>query len=253
MNSAAFSGIAIGPLIGGFFSDMFSIRTSFFVASAIMLIPVAIILFVVKEEKGPKEMVKSNPILKHIKGALLEHKIILPLVAIMFVGFLRFWQRPIYPLLVKDIAIDYMGLATQTGIVETSSGIAAVLAGLAVGRLMDKYRNFNFGVFTAVLAAVFLVPQGFVNFFWSLVIFRFVNAFFEGALEPIVNVTIANKVPYNKKGTVFGLVGSVKSIGWSFGALGGGYIAAFFGFKTTFILGGFFFLVICVVLKFVKR
>jgi MFS family permease len=81
-------------------------------------------------------------------------------------------------------------------------------------------------------------------------LFRSLNAFFEGSLEPFVNMTIARKVPKNRQGTVLGIAGSMKSIGWSLGAIGGGYISAFWGFKAVFVFGGFLFLCMAIIMKY---
>jgi DHA1 family multidrug resistance protein-like MFS transporter len=250
MNAATFSGTAIGPIIGGIFADLFSIKASFFIASAIMLIPVIIIIFLTEENTTVEKIKTHNPLLRHLKSTLAEYQVTLPILSVCLIGFLRFLNRPLYPLIVRQIALPYWGVSTQTGIVETSSGIAAVLSGLIVGRLADRYRYVNFGIIGACLAAVFLVPQGFVGFFWYLVLFRLLNAFFEGSLEPFVNMTIARKVPKNRQGTVLGIAGSMKSIGWSLGAIGGGYISAFWGFKAVFVFGGVLFLCMAIIMKY---
>jgi DHA1 family multidrug resistance protein-like MFS transporter len=181
-----------------------------------------------------------------VRGFLSEFGILFNIGLIMLLGLSRFSARPIYPLLVREIASPGLGVATQTGLVNAAAGMAAVLAGIVIGRRADRARGrygrvYLIGIVCALLAAGFFLPQGFMPTVWMLVPLVFVSEFWSGGLDPVLNMLLARKVPPERRGVAFGLAGSAKSIGWSVGSLVGGALAAFLGFPWVFVTGAMIF------------
>jgi MFS family permease len=158
-----------------------------------------------------------------------------------------------YPLLVKQIADVRLGIATQAGIVNATAGTAAVLAGVVVGRLVDRGRPFLIGMICACAAGFFLLPQGFVPTLWSLLPFVLLADFSSAGIDPILNVLLSRQVPVERRGAAFGLAGSARSLGWSLGAMMGGVLAAYFDFKAVFVNAALLFLLIAFFLNRLHR
>ena len=253
MNSAVFAGNAVGPLVGGYFADLFGFRIAFFLSSITLFLAFFIALFWVKEDFSPQVAPGPPRIFRDMAHLIRENRI-LPFVALLALFALaRFSPRPMYPLLVKEIAAAGLGVATQAGLINAAAGIAAVLAGIAVGRLADRGKPFVIGMFCAVLAGVFLLPQGFMPTVWSLIPFVFFADFFSAGVDPIMNILLSRQVPVERRGTAFGLSGSARAVGWSLGAILGGILAAYLDFKAVFINAAVLFLIVAFLLSRLHR
>jgi DHA1 family multidrug resistance protein-like MFS transporter len=253
MNSAVFAGNAIGPLVGGYFADLFGFRIAFFLSSITLFLAFFVALFWVKEDFSPQAAPGPPRIFRDMAHLIRENRI-LPFVALFALFALaRFSPRPMYPLLVKEIAAAGLGVATQAGLINATAGVAAVLAGIAVGRLADRGKPFVIGMFCASLAGVFLLPQGFMPTVWSLVPLVFLADFFSAGVDPIMNVLLSRQVPVERRGTAFGLSGSARAVGWSLGAMLGGILAAYLDFKAVFINAAVLFLIVAFLLSRMHR
>ncbi|MBN2553369.1 MAG: MFS transporter [Spirochaetales bacterium] len=253
MNSAVFTGNAVGPLVGGYFADLFGFRIAFFLSSTTLLLAFLIALFWVREDFSSQVGSGVPSLLKNLTQLVRQQRI-LPFIGLFALfGVARFSPRPMYPLLVKEIAAPGLGIATQAGLINATAGVAAVLAGIVVGRLVDRGRPFVIGMACAALAGAFLLPQGFLPTVWSLVPFVFLADFSSAGIDPIMNVLLSRRVPVERRGSAFGLSGSARSLGWSLGAMLGGLLAAYLDFKAVFINSALLFLLIAFLLSRLHR
>ena len=235
MNSAVFTGNAVGPLVGGYIADLLGFRIAFFLSSITLLLAFLVALLWVREDFSPQVAGVTANIFRDLAHLVREHPI-LPFIGLFVLfGVARFSPQPMYPLLVKEIAASGLGVATQAGLVNAAAGAAAVLSGVIVGRLVDRGRPFVIGLVCAGAAGLFLLPQGFLPTVWSLIPFVFFADFCSAGVDPIMNVLLSRQVPVERRGAAFGLAGSARATGWSVGAMLGGVLAAYLDFKAVFI------------------
>ena len=253
MNTAVFTGNAVGPLVGGYLADLFGFRIAFFLSSITLSLAFLVALIWVKEDFTPQAADGSFKLFRDLARLIREQRI-LPFIGLFILfGVARFSPRPMYPLLVKRIAAAGLGIATQAGLVNATAGTAAVVAGVLVGRLVDRGRPFVIGMVCAAAAGLFLLPQGFLPTVWSLLPFVLFADFFSAGIDPIMNVLLSRQVPVERRGAAFGLTGSARSIGWSLGAMLGGILAAYFDFKAVFINAALLFFLIAFLLSRLHR
>jgi MFS family permease len=253
MNTAVFTGNAVGPLVGGYFADLFGFRIAFFLSSVTLLLAFLVALIWVKEDFSSKAAAGSPNIFTDLVRLVREQRI-LPFIGLFVLfGVARYSPRPMYPLLVDQIAAAGLGVATQAGLVNATAGTAAVLAGVVIGRLIDRGRPFVMGMACAVLAGLFLLPQGFIPTVWGLVPLVFFADFSSAGIDPIMNVLLSRQVPVERRGAAFGLTGSARGIGWSIGAMLGGLLAAYLDFMAVFISAALLFFLIAFYLKRLQR
>jgi DHA1 family multidrug resistance protein-like MFS transporter len=249
MNSAVFTGNAVGPLAGGYFADLFGFRIAFFLSSITLLLAFLIALLWVREDFSPQVGAEAPHILRDLTRLVRGQRILALIGLFALFGIARFSPRPMYPLLVREIAAPGLGIATQAGLINATAGVAAVLAGIMVGRLVDRGRPFIIGMVCAVAAGLFLLPQGFLPTVWGLLPFVFFADFSSAGIDPIMNVLLSRRVPVQRRGSAFGLSGSARSLGWSVGAMLGGVLAAYLDFKAVFINSALLFLLIAFLLN----
>jgi DHA1 family multidrug resistance protein-like MFS transporter len=253
MNTAVFTGNAVGPLVGGYVADLFGFRLAFFLSSITLFLAFWVALIWVKEDFSAPSTRGAPRIFRDL-GQLIREQRILPFIGLfIFFGVARFSPRPMYPLLVKEIAVAGLGVATQAGLVNATAGIAAVLAGVVVGRLVDRGRPFVIGMVCAGVAGLFLLPQGFCPTVWSLLPFVLVADFSSAGIDPMLNVLLSRRVPVERRGGAFGLTASARGIGWSGGAMLGGVLAAYLDFKAVFINAALLFFLIAFFLSRLHR
>jgi DHA1 family multidrug resistance protein-like MFS transporter len=261
INSAVFAGNALGPLLGGYLADQFGYRVSFFIATLFTVISFLVALMFVREDFPSRSREGGRGALaapfagmfRSMKDTLLAPAVLSAVGLTFLLRFARMIPRPIYPLFIAEIADPGLGVATQTGIVNACAGVAAVLAGILVGRLVDRGRVYGLGIVCLLAAAGFLLPQGFVASVWLLLPLRFLSDFCAGGADPVINVILARRVAPERRGTAFGLAGSAKSVGFSLASLSGGYLAAYLGFPVVFLASAAFFGVTALLLAVTAR
>ena len=218
-----------------------------------MFLAFLVALIWVREDFTPQGTAGSLKIFRDLTRLIREQRI-LPFIGLFVLfGAARFSPRPMYPLLVKEIAASGLGVATQAGLINATAGAAAVLAGVLVGRLVDRGRPFVIGMACACAAGVFLLPQGYLPTVWSLLPFVLFADFSSAGIDPIMNVLLSRQVPVERRGAAFGLTGSARAVGWSVGAMMGGVLAAYFDFTAVFINAAVLFLLIAFFLNRLRR
>jgi DHA1 family multidrug resistance protein-like MFS transporter len=253
MNTAVFTGNAVGPLVGGYLADLFGFRLAFFLSSITLFLAFLVALLWVREEFSPQVSGGTPKIFRDLVRLIREQQILPYIGLFVLFGVARFSPRPMYPLLVKQIAAGGLGVATQAGLINATAGTAAVLAGIVVGRLVDRGKPFVVGMVCAGTAGLFLLPQGFLPTVWSLIPFVLFADFSSAGIDPIMNVLLSRQVPVERRGAAFGLTGSARAVGWSLGAMLGGVLAAYFDFKAVFINAALLFLLIAFFLSRLHR
>ena len=138
VQAATFLPLAIGPTIGGVISDTFGLRTNFILTGVLLLIPVALLYFMVKEPElggsaGGKRGAEAGP--RGSVLALLAMPGFAAGVGIMFLA--RFTDRalpPILPLYLIELNTPEAQLATITGFVVACGAVAAACSSMLYGR-----------------------------------------------------------------------------------------------------------------------
>jgi MFS family permease len=157
---------------------------------------------------------------------------------IALTGFARYLAVPQYPLLVQEIALPSLGLATQTGLVNAAAGVAAVLAGIVFGRLADRGAFSRLGTASGLAAGALTTALAAARSLGMLIPLRVSADFCSGGADNLLNILLARRADPGRRGLAFGLAGSVRSAAWAFGGMVGGLLSAAAGFWAVFLLGG---------------
>jgi MFS family permease len=178
-----------------------------------------------------------------LSGALTAVAPFLPVVGLIALGgFARYLATPQYPLLVQEIALPSLGLATQTGLVNAAAGAAVVLAGILFGRLADRGAFQRLGAASSLTAGMLTAALAAARSLAALIPLRMGADFCAGGADNLLNVMLARRADAGRRGLAFGLAGSVRSAAWALGAMTGGLLSAAAGFWAVFLLGAVSFL-----------
>lgn len=237
LQTSVFAGASIGPMIGGFVSDIAGHRATFFVTAAFLMVAGIVVTAVVREEFVPQQ--QHGRFLQNLVpdfGPVLHSR---ALMALLFVGFAiqiaNAVVNPILPLFIQQISSVRSAVATETGLILGLSALSAALSAAIAGKF--SYRVGYRKMLGAMLVGAFLftLPQAFVHSTMQLLVLRVLGGLFLGGALPSVNALIAENTDRSAQGSVYGINTSVSSAGMALGPALGAIVAVAWGYAAAFV------------------
>ncbi len=238
LQTAIFVGGSVGPMIGGFVSDLTSHRATFYVTSLLLAAAGVIVTRYVREEFVPQKSAGSflHRMVPDFSPVLHS----LPLLALLAISFAvqmaNAVVNPILPLFVQQITSNQTMVASETGMVLGFGALSSAIAAAIIGRFsyrMGYKRTLSFALTGAFL---FTLPQAFSGTTMQLLLFRILGGFFLGGALPSINALIARNTSPENQGSVYGINTSVSSAGMAIGPALGAIAAVAWGYPSTFLV-----------------
>lgn len=239
------SGIAAGPLIGGWVADIYDYNTVFYLTAMLLLLAGILVWFGVHEDFTPSQDNERD------KPSLLDQwRSVMAIPAVMITFVLRFLTSlgrmmitPIIPFFIQTLMDNPERLNTFTGLVLGVSSAATTVSSVFLGKLGDRvgYRKVlitSMGVLTGLY-----ILQSRVMTEWQLLIMQVLVGIAVGGVIPIISALLANYVRIGGEGTVFGLDNSINAAGRAVAPMIGAAIATSWDYSATFVGTGVIFLV----------
>lgn len=227
---AIFLGQSIGPITGGFVSDMLGYRATFWMTAAYLIIAGLLMLFFVSEEFTPVEHVVQGPFLHRVRremnvlfaGSLLG--LVLGLRFVLRLG-LRI-SSPLLPLVVQEVLPEEAMLSSAAGLLTTVSGIFSAIASPAIGRWGDRHGGrIPLMIATFVLAGAIGI-QALASAYWMLLVAQVFMGLAVGGTLSVISAYIGRCAPEGKAGTAYGLDTLATSLSNAIGPTMGGWLGA---------------------------
>lgn len=254
IQSASTSGTVIGPLLGGFFSQLFGFRSVFLIVGAIILVCAFLVLIFLKEEKS--QTTDSEPTF-----TVMENwKLVISTKELLIAGFLIFMSSlavallaPIFVLYVETFNVSVNALPLTTGVLYSILGLFATVSSVFLGKQIDvKGVKKNLLISSIIIGGMYFLHY-FVYQVAVLIPIRIVLGLGIGILIPVLFTALSKSVPLNRKAGIMGIGSSFQILGNMIGPVCSGFLGAAFGVRYAFLLAGLIFLFIGVVTqKFVK-
>jgi DHA1 family multidrug resistance protein-like MFS transporter len=257
MQVALFSGVAVGPLIGGVVADFISIQAAFYITAALLLFGGLLVHFGVQENFTPSKTSKKIAFFADWK-----HVFVTPGVGVVFViRFIGWLGRnmfvPFLPFFVGYLLVNDAYVSTVTGMVYAVSAAAGTLSGIFLGRLGDRIGHRRVLLMCALLAAVAYLPQALVTAAWQLLALQALAGLAAGGMMPALSALLHHYTTRGEEGSVYGLdnaiVAASRAVAPMVGAAvvslvgllytGGASEAVIYGYRATFTATGIFYLV----------
>ncbi|EUJ28861.1 putative drug MFS efflux protein [Listeria floridensis FSL S10-1187] len=243
LSTAAVSGVLIGPLIGGFLSDIFGVRPVFFITGILLAASFFLTLFFVRESFTPVEKTETLS-LKDVFSALPNrHLIFILFFTSMMIQVSNNAVSPILTLYVRDLAGNISNIAFISGMIAAVPGVASLLAAPRLGKWGDKIGTERILLGALIGSMVLQIPMAFAETPLQFGILRFLLGIADGALLPAVQSLLSKNTPREMTGRLFGYNQSFLYIGNVVGPLAGSTIAAHFGYSSVFLAVAFFILI----------
>lgn len=143
---------------------------------------------------------------------------------------------PIYAVFVGEIG----GTVLTAGIAWSIFLISLGAFGFVASKFIDRLSLKKATIVTSILHAFLIFGYVFVSQIWQLYLLQLLTGIIGAINFPVWDAWFANMQKGEKRGSGFALLHATNNMGRGLAALGGGVIVFFVGFKTLFIISGFF-------------
>ena len=233
--TAQVSGGLMGPIFGGWLSEVIGFRSSFLCIGTCCLLGFLVLTQVQETQPAAAAKTADEPVPAFRE--LPQRGIILGVfLTTVLLHFSLTCIAPLLTVYVQEIAGNIDHLAIVSGAVFSAAGFASMLFASRLGRLADRIGSERILFACLLLSGLVSIPQGFVTAPWQLGVLRFFHGIAIAGLMPATNNLIRQLAPPALMGRIFGFNQSAQFIGMFSGAFFGGQLAALIGIRNLFLL-----------------
>ena len=241
MQTAVASGSILGPMLGGYVSAWFGMRTSFFIAAGALFIATVLVIAFVRDVEHEKTEGKVIHVWADLRASL-NNKGLLFVMSMFFL--VQVCVMIVQPLITMYVSYLLGGVVNEdvvktAGIIFSLAGIAGIIAGPYWGSRGQKrgYTKTLFLVF--ICAGAVNMCQFFVGNIWQYAAVTFIYGLFLAGAVPNINARLVEVTDPSVRGKAFGLVTSAQQFGGVVGPLLGGFLGGFLPTRLILVLTGF--------------
>ncbi len=237
MTSSNFLGWSVGPFIGGLLAEAVGYRLCFFLGGAIMMLGFFLVLVFVKEDKSTYGCrVRPSGEKRESRWAVFTPAVTAILVCLLVQRIARTVFTPFLALYVQEALGTLEGAASYTGFINGAASFATAAAALTIVRLADRRDKLRLSLYLSIASIPVIALTLPVNSLLLFTVFFTVFYFFAGGVDPILTSAAAERTPAHIRGILFGLIGTVSSVGAMISPVMGSYISVKFGLKAILII-----------------
>lgn len=229
------SGVALGPLLGGVLADAYGYNVAFYFTSGLLFVGGLLVLFFVKDSPAPLAGKRVKMV------AEWRHVFATPGVNLVF--FFRFmtWLSrniliPYLPLFIALLLVDTSHANTLTGAVIAAASAAGTVAAIVLGRLGDRVGHRVIVLACSSAAALGFIPQIWVTAVWQLLALQALTGAAVGGVMPSLAALLNHYTSPGEEGAVYGLDNSVISASRAVAPMIGALVVYVGGFRALFLV-----------------
>lgn len=282
LSAGVFSGDVAGQFLGGVLAEEYGYRVTFSLGAVLLALSGIAVLFLAREDFVAK--VKEKTIRTGRRWfSFVEHvRPCLPLYALLFmVAMSRVFDNSQFPLYIEFLngGPAVPGKEIWTGRVAGVASMGAMLSGIFIGRLLDRFKPQRVGCIAAISACLMMLliglwPPRLMELERLMGVFtlfghdfkenvapavllmlplRFFMVLFVAGLEPVVNVWLSKSTQAEHRGVVFGCAVTFRSMGFVIGPMLSGMVSMGLGIQQVFLVGPMLFLLLVPMFVLVSR
>ncbi|MFH1639537.1 MAG: MFS transporter [Chloroflexota bacterium] len=228
-----FLGMGMGPLMGGFLSDIFEVNTVFYVMGAFAATAILLLILTVPDiaPQHKRSHVKSAPMMTMIKDNRMK-------AVSLYMASRGIFRQSISAFL-PIVAVNLLGLTRSTvGIIVSTYTLSEAVFGGILGPISDRMNKKVLMITGAAVAPIllFFLPQAKSA---SGLLFILVPLAFMGGLgrAPAMAFNVQSGRKFGRMGSAMGLVQTSMAIGHLIGPMATGYIMDTYGANNVFYFG----------------
>jgi len=243
LNIALFSGIGGGPILGGFFLDLWGQNSAFYAMAALSMVSMLMVAVLLPEQVKSETKDDYGPMLTVFRRMLHSKRVMGMLLSRMATMIIMIPSIAFLPLLMKEF-MDATG--TEIGIVVASRTLVNAILQTPFGRWAD-YWHKNKIIFigsSIISAGIFAVP--FAGGLLQLVLLFMLIGVGEAVVWPALGALATEEGRHYGQGSMMGVFNMAMSAGLFVGAMGVGSLVDLIGLAWAFYITALF-LFVCTV------
>ncbi len=238
LQTVIFIAAGVGPALGGISADAAGIEMSFFLASGLLAISGALVLFGVAQDRPQRASGEEGEEEEAVPVSLPYRRLMPGLLTLFAVHVAITSAAVALPGFLHALSGDASGIATQAGWIIGTGALVASLGSLFGGKLAGRIGARRMIALSLGLAGLAAIPQALVPGVPELWALRLTTSLFLGSAIPVANLLIKDASPPERQGAAFGVASSATAMGFALGPMGGGLIASSLGFRAAFLIPG---------------
>ena len=240
LGTAVWGGAVLGQMIGGVVVDLYGYKVTFWACGVLYLFAGVCCLFAKDAPKAaavkPPSQTQAAAIRRYRRGVLplFTFGVWVMLVLMFAYSLVRRFEVPYFSMLVELITGPEKA-AFWTGIIGAATCVGAVLSGVVIGYLADRWRPQTIIVPSLALAVVMLVITALTGNLLVMGVSRTLMFFFAGSLYPVLQKLLSAITPPRKRGKVFGWSSTFGNAGIMMSTVFSGWTIFLFGTRGVFL------------------
>ncbi|MGL4608448.1 MAG: MFS transporter [Trueperaceae bacterium] len=240
LQTGVWSGVALGPLLGGLLADAYGYHVAFYFTAALLFLGGLLVHF------GVENVVTENGNQKQSFLADWKHILVAPGVnyvfILRFVGWLgRNILLPYAPLFIATLMVNQARLNTMTGFAIGLSSAAGTVTSFLLGPLGDKYGHKLVLSICAVLTTLLYIAQIWTTDVWMFIVLQTLTGAAAGGIMPVLSALLNLYITQGEEGAAYGLDNSVSSLSRAVAPMLGAVVMFLGGFKGLFFTAALLF------------
>ncbi len=247
ISSAVGSGNLAGFMFGALVVEKLGYKAGFMASGMMLALAGFLILFGARENFVRTSSLRERTLGLHLK--LPQFGGVWILLGLMAASaFVSAFERPFVPQM-TELIVGVTSAKYWTSLVLSGSALAAIVAGMVMGRMADRYSAARVGFVCAILAACSALPLALARGISTMVAARMSMAFFAAGLDPVFQIWLARSAPLEKRALFLGWGTSFRALGWFACSAVAGGVAMFWGVRMVFVVTAALFLALAPMIK----
>lgn len=240
MQTALASGTILGPLMGGYLSSWFGMRTCFYLAGGALSVAGIAIFLVAKDLDYAKVgSFKELHLIGDIKESLHNKKLLFVMCMFLVVQSCTLLVQPLITIYVGEL----MGAVNDesvkmSGVIFSMAGLSGILAAPYWGKRGQERGYLKVFCLAAGIAGFINFFQIFIQNVWQFLTIQFIYGLFLAGCVPNINASLTEITDKKSRGKAFGLCTSANQFGGVVGPMLGSMLAAMLPTRLVLVTVG---------------
>lgn len=214
LSTSIWSGHLFGFMIGSAVVHYFGFYAGFLAGSCLLALAGLLALLFVKEDFVPLNVPQEKTEKRSFFASLTGWDALIWIIMALFImmGLARRFDEPYLPIMLERfIAEDRV--VPATGLINAVVAVGGIISGVTLGKLCDKVGAMRVAYPVIIVAGACAFVQAAAMNVIPFAVARFITYTAAGGLEPVFQTMLSKAAPPEKRGTLFGLVSSLRMTG----------------------------------------